>query len=128
MKKNRFIRFFYAFGGTLALGLAILGIFVPGLPTTPLALLSAALFARSSKKMYNWLINSKILGPKIKNYQRRKGVTRRGKVWIIVFMSSMVLFSSYIVGVLYLRIIILTLGLIGGIVVWFFVPTAKEDV
>ncbi|MDR0332651.1 MAG: YbaN family protein [Dysgonamonadaceae bacterium] len=126
MKKNKFIRALYAIGGVISLALAIFGIVVPGLPTTPFALLSAALFAKSSDRMYNWLLNNKILGPRIKDYQRKKGVTRKGKAGIIVFMSCMVLFSAYIVGHP-LRIVILALGLIGGIVVWFFVPTAKED-
>jgi uncharacterized membrane protein YbaN (DUF454 family) len=125
-KKSKIIIILYHIGGTLALGLAIVGIVVPGLPTTPFALLSAALFAKSSDKMYNWLLNNKILGPRIRDYQRRKGVTRKGKVGIIVFMSCMVLFSAYIVGYP-LQIVILSLGLIGSIVVWFFVPTAKDD-
>jgi len=127
IKKNKLIRALYAFGGILSLGLAILGIVVPGLPTTPFALLSAWLFAKSSEKMYNWLLNSRILGARIRNYQRKQGVTRKGKVGVIVFMSSMVTISSFIVGFPF-GYVILGLGLIGGIVVWFWVPTAREDV
>jgi uncharacterized membrane protein YbaN (DUF454 family) len=127
IKKNKLIRALYALGGLLSLALAILGIILPGLPTTPFALLSAWLFAKSSEKMYNWLLNNRFLGPRIRNYQRKQGVTRKGKVGIIVFMSCMVIFSTIIVG-LPLGYVILTLGLIGGVVVWFFVPNAKEDV
>ena len=127
MQKNKLIRALYALGGMLSLALAILGIIVPGLPTTPFALLSAWLFAKSSERMYNWLLNNRFLGPRIRNYQRKQGVTRKGKVGIIIFMSSMVTISSIIVG-LPLGYVILALGLIGGIVVWFFVPNAKEDV
>jgi len=126
MKKNKLVRALYAFGGMLSLALAILGIIVPGLPTTPFALLSAWLFAKSSEKMYNWLLNSKLLGPRIKDYQRKQGVTRKGKVGVIIFMSCMVLISSFIVGFPF-GYVILGLGLIGGIVVWFWVPTGKED-
>lgn len=108
--------------------LAILGIVVPGLPTTPFALLSALLYAKSSRKMYNWLLNSRILGPRIQNYQRRKGVTRRGKMGVITFMTLMVLFSSFVViKILPIRMVILSLGLVGAVVVWFFVPTAQEE-
>jgi len=125
MKKNKFIRLLYALGGMLSLVLAILGIILPGLPTTPFALLSAWLFAKSSERMYNWLLNSKLLGPRIKDYQRKQGVTRKGKVGVIIFMSCMVLISSFIVGFPF-GYVIVGLGLIGGIVVWFWVPTAKE--
>ncbi|MEA4918335.1 YbaN family protein [Proteiniphilum sp.] len=128
IKKNRIIRALYLIGGTLSLGLAILGIVLPGLPVTPLALLSAFLYAKSSPKLYNWLLNNKVLGPRIKNYQRRKGITRKGKVGVLTFMSIMVLFSSFVVvGSSTLRWIIVSLGIIGCIVVWFIVPTAKEE-
>ncbi|SFL01179.1 YbaN family protein [Proteiniphilum acetatigenes] len=128
IKKNRIIRILYVIGGTVSLALAILGIVVPGLPVTPLALLSAFLYAKSSPKLYNWLLNNKILGPRIKNYQRRKGITRRGKVGVLAFMSIMVLFSSFVViGPGTLRWVVISLGIVGCIVVVFFVPNAKEE-
>lgn len=128
IKKNKLTRYLYIIGGTLSLTLAILGIVVPGLPTTPFALLSAFLFAKSSERLYNWLLNNKILGPRIKNYHKKKGVTKKGKIGVIIFMTLMVLFSSFVViKIIKLRLLILSLGLIGAITVWFFVPTAKDD-
>lgn len=128
IKKNRIIRTLYVVGGTVSLALAILGIVLPGLPVTPLALLSAFLYAKSSPKLYNWLLNNKILGPRIKNYQRRKGITRKGKGGVLAFMSIMVLFSSFVVvGPGTFRWVIISLGIIGCIVVIFFVPNAREE-
>lgn len=128
IKKNKITRILYIIGGTLSLTLAVLGIVVPGLPVTPFALLSAFLYAKSSEKLYNWLLNSKILGPRIINYQRRNGVTRKGKIGIILFMTLMVSFSSFIIiQNIPIRMAILSLGLVGSIVVWFFVPTAQPD-
>ncbi len=128
MKKNRVIRALYLTGGTLSLVLGIIGLFVPGLPTTPFVLLAAALYAKSSEKLYNWLLNNKYLGPRIKNYQRQKGVTLKGKYRIIALMLTMVLISSFlIIKILVLQIIILSSGLIGAIVVRFIVPTAIDE-
>ncbi|HOO94487.1 MAG TPA: YbaN family protein [Proteiniphilum sp.] len=128
IEKNRIRRGLYLTGGILALALAILGIAVPGLPVTPLALLSAFLFAKSSERLYNWLLSNRILGPRIRNYQRRKGVTRKGKLGIMLFMTVMVLFSSFVViQIIPIRIVILSMGVIGMVVVWFFVPTALDD-
>lgn len=129
IKKNRIIRALYIIGGTLSMALAILGIVVPGLPTTPFALLSAFLYAKSSHKLYNWILNNRILGPRIRSYQRRKGVTRKGKIGVIIFMTLMVLFSSFVViqNNITIRMVILSLGLVGAVTVWFFVPTAKDD-
>ena len=128
IKKNHLIRVLYIVGGSIALGLSILGLFVPGLPSTPFALLSAALYAKSSPKLYQWILNNKILGPKILNYKRRKGMTRKGKLGVLALMTTMVFFSSFVVvRNIPLRFTILGLGLVGCVVVWFFVPTAKED-
>ena len=129
IKKNKIVRALYMTGGTLSLILGIIGLFVPGLPTTPFVLLSAALYAKSSEKLYNWLLDNKFLGPRIKNYQRQKGVTLKGKYKIIALMLTMVLISSLLIlKVLILQIIILSAGVIGAVVVRFVVPTAKEEV
>ncbi len=129
LKRNRVARVLYVVGGTLSLGLAMLGIVVPGLPVTPFALLSAFLYAKSSRRMYTWLLNNRVLGPRIRSYQRRKGLTLKGKAGVIDVMFLMVLFSSFVViqNNLIVRVIILSLGVIGSLVVWFFVPTARED-
>lgn len=66
--------------GLLSLGLAILGIFLPVLPTTPLLLLSAALFFRSSPRLYEWLLNHPKLGPYIRNFREHKAIPLRVKV------------------------------------------------
>ena len=66
--------------GLLALGLGILGIFLPVLPTTPLLLLAAALFLRSNKGLYDWLLNHPKLGPYIRNFMEHKAIPLKIKV------------------------------------------------
>ncbi len=76
--------------GILSLGLGILGIFLPLLPTTPFLLLAASLFFRSSPKLYKWLLNHKHLGPYIRQFREHKAIPLRGKivsislVWITI--------------------------------------------
>lgn len=66
--------------GLLALGLGILGIFLPVLPTTPLLLLAAALFLRSNRGLYDWLLNHPRLGPYIRNFMEYKAIPLKIKV------------------------------------------------
>lgn len=66
--------------GIIALGLGVLGIFLPVLPTTPLLLLAAALFLRSNMKMYDWLLNHPKLGPYIRNFMEHKAIPLKIKV------------------------------------------------
>lgn len=66
--------------GLLSLGLGILGIFLPVLPTTPLLLLAAALFLRSNRRLYHWLMNHPKLGTYIRNFIEHKSIPLRVKI------------------------------------------------
>lgn len=74
------MKIFLTILGLLSLGLGILGIFLPVLPTTPLLLLSAALFLRSNRKLYDWLLNHPKLGPYISNFMVNKSIPLKIKV------------------------------------------------
>lgn len=79
--------------GVISLGLGILGIFLPVLPTTPFLLLSAALFARSSERLYDWLLNHKVLGEYIRDFREEKAIPLRVKfisvsmLWIVMLTT-----------------------------------------
>lgn len=66
--------------GLLSLGLGVLGIFLPVLPTTPLLLLAAALFLRGNRNLYDWLMDHPELGPYIRNFMEHKAIPLRVKV------------------------------------------------
>ena len=70
----RMKRTIYIIIGCISVVLGIIGIFVPGLPTTPFLLLSSWLFYNSSKRLHNALHRSKWLGPYLRRFQERKGV------------------------------------------------------
>jgi uncharacterized protein len=72
--------------GTISLILGIIGIFLPLLPTTPLLLLSAACYIRSSEKLYNLLINNKYLGSYIKDYQEKGAIPKKTKIIAVCFL------------------------------------------
>ena len=91
------------FLGTLCLVLAIVGIFVPVLPTTPLLLLTAYCYYRSSERMYTWLMSHPHLGPYIKNFREHRMIPRRVKVYILILLWSSLLFCTYILDPLWLK-------------------------
>lgn len=66
--------------GLISLALGIVGIFLPVLPTTPFLLLSAALFLRSSRSLYDWLMNHPKLGPYISNFMLHKSIPLKVKI------------------------------------------------
>ena len=72
--------------GTIALGLGIVGIFLPLLPTTPLLLLAAACYARGSERFYVWLLTNRLFGQYIRDWRENKGIPFRTKVWILLVL------------------------------------------
>lgn len=81
--------------GVVALALGVIGLFLPLLPTVPFLLLAAFCFARSSRRLHDWLIAHPTFGPPIRDWQRRGAIRRRTK-WISSF-SILVAFGLSIV-------------------------------
>ena len=70
--------------GLLFVVLAVVGIFLPVLPTTPLLLLALACFAKSSEKLHNWLLTNKTLGPFIRQWHETQSMSRTAKVYALI--------------------------------------------
>ena len=97
--------------GSISLCLGILGIFLPMLPTTPFLLLSASLYFRSSKRLYDKLINHPTLGPYIVNFREKNAIPLKVKIISISMMWLSLLYCIiFVTENLVLRLI---LGLIG---------------
>ncbi|MFD1160232.1 YbaN family protein [Roseovarius aestuarii] len=65
--------------GLLSLGLGIIGIAVPLLPTVPFVLLAAFCFARSSERLHNWLLTHPRFGPVIEDWNQNGAISPRIK-------------------------------------------------
>lgn len=119
---------FYIILGLLAVGLGVMGVVVPGLPTTPFMLLASWLFVRSSPRLQAWLLRS-WMGKYVRGYRQRGGMTWQQKVGAIGMMTAMVLLSTlvFIPEGSVARIIVPVAGAVGVLVVAFAVPSAKGD-
>ena len=119
-KKTLFIRWLLALSGLLSLGLGIIGIWLPGLPTTPFLLLAAYCFYRSSERLYQWLTHHRIFGNYMAGF-RNNGFTRRKLVisllimWLMITLSVTVFIKS-----VYIKIIVLFIGVTGTVCMWFY--------
>ena len=83
---NKYVRGLLIILGTISVLLGLIGIILPLLPTTPFLLLGAAIYAKSSDKFYNWLVENKLFGSYIKNYREGKGIPIRVKISAISFL------------------------------------------
>jgi len=98
--------------GTIALALGLVGIVVPLLPTTPLLLLSAACYVRSSQTMYNQLMSNAVLGSYIRNYWEHRAITLKSKVGALCLLCAGIGYSTlFVVQLLWVKLLLLAIAI-----------------
>lgn len=73
------MRLLWLTGGLLCLALAVLGAFLPLLPTVPFLLLATACFARSSERLHHWLLTHPRFGHLIRAWNQEGRIPRQVK-------------------------------------------------
>ncbi|CUH51474.1 YbaN family protein [Shimia marina] len=92
------MRALWLIGGLLSVGLALIGVVLPLLPTVPFLLLAAFCFARSSERLHAWLLSHKTFGPMIADWHRSGAIRPNAKKAATVSIAA-VFGISLIVGV-----------------------------
>lgn len=88
------VRWFFLLLGGIFFGLGIIGIVLPILPTTPFILLAAACWARGSSVFHHWLINHRVFGKIVTDWQEKRAIPRYAKylAWTMMTLSCGMLF------------------------------------
>ena len=74
--------------GLMTLGLGLVGVVLPLLPTTPFLLLAAFGFAKSSPRLHDWLVSHPQFGPLIENWRQHGSIDRRSKVFAVIAIAA----------------------------------------
>ena len=110
--KGKTGRAIYFVLGSISFAIACIGVVLPLLPTTPFLLLAVACYLRSSKRMYDWLLNHKLFGQYIKNYLEGKGMSLRAKVISLAFLWTIIAYSAlFVMPMLIVQVILLVVAL-----------------
>lgn len=114
--------------GSIAVVLAILGVFLPLLPTTPFLLLASACFARGSTRMHGWLLNNRVLGKYLRDYEQGRGIPRKGKITAVALLWVSLAYSMYrFNSSLLLQALLFVIGVAVTTYLLWFVPTKHSD-
>jgi len=93
--------------GSISLLLGVIGLFLPVLPTTPFLLLTAYLYAKSSKRMYFWLISNKYFGKYIQRYRDGLGIPLKTKIISLsTLWVSMLITIFFFIPLLFVKILL----------------------
>jgi uncharacterized membrane protein YbaN (DUF454 family) len=120
------IKVFLIFLGMLFLAVAVMGVFIPGLPTTPFLLLSAGLFFYSSEKLYYWISHHKFFGEYIRSFRENRAISRQAKIRSVILMWIMISISAIFFIENHKVIIIIILAGVVGTAVMIIIPTLKK--
>ena len=93
--------------GWSCVGLAFVGTFVPGIPTTIFLIIALWAFAKSSKKFHSWLLNHKRFGPILQNWESHKVVPRKAKILMVILQISAVIIFHYSLQNIYLTVLLI---------------------
>ena len=83
-------RFVYVTIGGAATGLAVLGVWLPGLPTTPFLLVAVWAFSKSSPELAEKIRNHRLAGPFIRDWQDAGVIPVKAKALSLVMMAAIV--------------------------------------
>jgi uncharacterized membrane protein YbaN (DUF454 family) len=120
-------RLLYVALGMFFVGLAVLGVVLPVLPTTPFLLLASYFFVRSSPRLHGWLLRSRLFGGFLHDWQRHRAVRPRVKVVAVAVLVAAVSASALLADLsLPLLIGLFALGSLGLVVV-LRLPVLRED-
>ncbi|RAL18791.1 DUF454 domain-containing protein [Glaesserella australis] len=86
---------FYVVLGLLCVVLGIIGIIIPGLPTTPFLLLALYCFSKGSVRLQRWFITTKLYQKYLKNYDEKRAMPLKQKVSILAFSAPFCLFAFF---------------------------------
>lgn len=121
------MRFMFLMMGLVSTGLGFTGILLPGLPATPFFLLAAYCFARSNRRLEQWVLNLPRVGQAIRDFRAGKGIPLRAKIAATIIILLTIGFTLTTLDNLWLQITIVIAVLIGQWILYWKIPTRKEE-
>lgn len=101
----------YIFFGFIFMTIGFLGVILPLLPSIPFLILASICFFRGSEKLDAWFKGTRLYKKQVEPYLRDRALTLKQKIWINIVADSMILMSIFIVGFLWLKILLVLIAL-----------------
>ncbi len=120
-------RLLFVAAGLTCVGIGYVGVFVPGLPTTPWVMLASYCFARSSPRLERWLKRSPVFGKLLRDWDEHRGIRRPVKIFAVCLIVTVVTLSITLTALpVWVKWVIGGLATVGVSVVVFVVPTIRD--
>ncbi len=111
--------------GLLSMGVGMIGVILPVLPTTPFLLLSSFCFAKGSDRFHKWFIGTKLYKKHLDSFVKNKSMTLKTKLTILLPASAMLILAFLAMSNIYGRCFIVFLILFKYIYFFTRIKTIK---
>ena len=115
----------YIILGCIGVGLGAVGAVVPMLPAFPFLMLAAFCFARSSEKLNNWFINTKLYKDNLADYVAGRGMTMKTKVRIMITVTLLMSIGFVMMGLKGVTVGCIVLGCVWAFHIVYFLFGVK---
>ena len=112
--------------GIISLILGVIGIFLPVLPTTPLLLLTSFCFLKSSERLNEKFMKTKIYEKYVKKFKEQGGMTLKAKLTLVIPVSLLLLFMFITIDSPVMRMVIIIMWLV-KVIVFTKMKTIKAE-
>lgn len=126
MKNFNIKKAFWFSLGCILLGVAFIGVYLPGLPWSTPTVGAAYCFAKSSDRMHNWIMNHKLFGSFLRGWSEKRVFPTKGKYLMVLTMSSSLVVMWLTTG--NLKAILWTGGFMVLVAIWAWrYPGSQEE-
>lgn len=108
--KNEMLRLILIGAGWVFIGCAVVGLFLPLVPSVPFLLLAVFCFSRSSEKFHAWLVEHRHLGPLLKDYLVHGGISLKSKTCAVCAIWISFPISAWLVESVWAKVLLLTIA------------------
>ncbi|MBQ2952505.1 MAG: YbaN family protein [Clostridia bacterium] len=115
----------YIFLGCIGVGLGAVGAVLPMLPAFPFLMLAAFCFARSSEKLNNWFVGTKLYKDNLADYVAGRGMTMKTKVRIMITVTLLMSIGFVMMGVKGVTVGCIVLGCVWAFHIVYFLFGVK---
>lgn len=119
------VRGLYVAAGLFFVGLGVIGMILPVMPTTIFMILAAFMFLKSSDRLYQWVTTRKSFGPAVKLFIEEQAISQKGRRISLTAMWSMIVISGVLTfRIWFVPVILVVLGAAGT---WFMLSLRVVD-